>query len=180
MHTLRACVLRACALRISSRAARDRRALVPACKLAHTSFYAPALALAAAAAAHPFSRRARFPTLVIFAAGGGIATAAALVESPLGAPTHLGLPLRADVRLFYVAPNRASLALTEKFDGWAERYNVTVVPTTAGFMDAWDEDDSLVYDPATTAAIVLSEFFLSCFFFFVLHARLVAACMAPR
>jgi hypothetical protein len=34
---------------------------------------------------------------------------------------------------------------------------VQVVPSTAGFMDAWDGDNSLVYDPDTTAAIILSE-----------------------
>jgi NAD(P)H-flavin reductase len=95
--------------------------------------------------------------VVVFASGHGIATAAALLESPLGAPTHLSPKLRADVRVYYNAPNRASLCLTDRFNDWADQLNVAVVTTTNGFMDAWDGDDTLVYDPETTAAIILSE-----------------------
>ncbi|KAF6252479.1 hypothetical protein COO60DRAFT_1704250 [Scenedesmus sp. NREL 46B-D3] len=98
----------------------------------------------------------RFPTVIIFASGHGIATAAALLESPLGAPTHLSSTLRADVRVYYNAPNRASLCLTDRYERWATELKVEVVPTTNGFMDAWDGDDSLVYDPETTAAVILT------------------------
>ncbi|KAF8056346.1 psmg3 [Scenedesmus sp. PABB004] len=98
----------------------------------------------------------RFPTVVIFASGSGIATAAALLESPVGSSTHLAPALRSDVRLYYAAPNRASMCLAERFDAWAADLRVVTVPTTTGFMDAWDGDDTLVYDPEATAAIVLT------------------------
>lgn len=32
-----------------------------------------------------------------------------------------------------------------------------VVPTTVSFSDAWDGDDTLVYDPESTVAFILSE-----------------------
>lgn len=48
----------------------------------------------------------RFPTIVIFASGSGIATAAALIESPVGVCTHISPKLRGDVRVYYLAPNR--------------------------------------------------------------------------
>eukprot|EP00775_Hariotina_reticulata_P004579 gene4579-4833_t len=98
----------------------------------------------------------RYPTIVMFVSGAGIATAAALIESPLGVSTHLSPRLRSDIRVYYSTANRMSMCLTEKFDKWQEEYNVQVVPTTAGFMDAWDGDDTLVYDPDTTAAIILT------------------------
>jgi hypothetical protein len=34
---------------------------------------------------------------------------------------------------------------------------VQVVPTTVSFSDAWDGDDTLVYDPESTVAFILSE-----------------------
>eukprot|EP00878_Enallax_costatus_P008856 GHUV01009258.1.p1 GENE.GHUV01009258.1~~GHUV01009258.1.p1 ORF type:complete len:342 (+),score=68.56 GHUV01009258.1:752-1777(+) len=98
----------------------------------------------------------RYPTVVIFASGPGVATAAALIASPSGIATHLSPKLRSNVRLYYSAPNRTSLCLTDKFEAWEEQYGVLVVPTTSGFMDAWDGDDTLVYDPETTAAFILT------------------------
>eukprot|EP00879_Flechtneria_rotunda_P022233 GHRR01023459.1.p1 GENE.GHRR01023459.1~~GHRR01023459.1.p1 ORF type:complete len:333 (+),score=84.39 GHRR01023459.1:149-1147(+) len=98
----------------------------------------------------------RYPTIVMFASGAGIATATALIESPVGCSTHLSPRMRTDVRLYYAAPNRTSLCLTDRFESWQEQYNVTVIPTTSGFMDAWDGDDTLVYDPETTAAVILT------------------------
>jgi hypothetical protein len=61
--------------------------------------------------------------------------------------------------VYYNAPNRTSLCLTDSYERWAEELKVEVVPTTNGFMDAWDGDDTLVYDPETTAAVILSELF---------------------
>lgn len=55
-----------------------------------------------------------FPTIVIFASGSGIATAAAVIESPLGVSTHLSPAMRKDIRLYYAAPNRTSLCLTDR------------------------------------------------------------------
>ena len=45
----------------------------------------------------------------------------------------------------------------ELFSQWQEQYGVRVVITTRSFQDAFDGDDELVYDPETTAAIILSE-----------------------
>lgn len=59
--------------------------------------------------------------------------------------------------LFSLTPYRTSLCLTERWDQWQEQYGVQVVPTTASFSDAWDGDDTLVYDPDSTAAFILSE-----------------------
>jgi hypothetical protein len=98
----------------------------------------------------------RYPTVVIFASGAGIATASSLIESPIGASTHISPQLRSDVRLYYSAPNRTSLCLTDRFETWKEQFGVLVVPSTSGFMDAWDGDDTLVYDPEMTAAIILT------------------------
>lgn len=53
---------------------------------------------------------------------------------------------------------RTSLCLTDRFDRWQEQLGVQVVPTTSGFMDAWDGDDTLVYEPESTAAFILSEY----------------------
>ena len=48
----------------------------------------------------------RYPTIVIFASGSGIALASALIESPFGVSTHISPKLRGAVRLYYLAPNR--------------------------------------------------------------------------
>jgi hypothetical protein len=58
---------------------------------------------------------------------------------------------------FLLAPCRTSLCLTDRWEQWQEQLGVQVVPTTASFSDAWDGDDTLVYDPEATAAFILSE-----------------------
>lgn len=117
----------------------------------------------------------RFPTVIIFASGTGIATAAALIESPVGVGTHISPRLRQDVRLYYAAPNRTSLCLADRFEQWEEDYKVVVKPTTSGFMDAWDGDDTLVYDPENTAAVILSE----CSHPFTIKSRLSCIATMP-
>lgn len=62
-----------------------------------------------------------------------------------------------EVRKDIALTPRFGLCLACRFEKWKEEFNVQVVPTTAGFMDAWDGDDTLVYDPETTAALVLSK-----------------------
>ena len=52
---------------------------------------------------------------------------------------------------------RTSLCLTDRWEDWEEQLGVQVVPTTTSFMDAWDGDDTLVYEPESTAAFILSE-----------------------
>jgi hypothetical protein len=52
---------------------------------------------------------------------------------------------------------RTSLCLTDRWETWEELYGVQVIPTTVGFSDAWDGDDTLVYEPESTAAFILSK-----------------------
>jgi hypothetical protein len=54
-------------------------------------------------------------------------------------------------------PNEAAACFRDRFAGWAARGPVRVVVTTRGFGDAFDGDELLVYDPDTTAAVILSE-----------------------
>lgn len=55
------------------------------------------------------------------------------------------------------APNDASFLYRAAFERWAAAGPVRVVTSTRGFGDAFDGDDLLMYDPPTTAAIILSE-----------------------
>eukprot|EP00877_Chromochloris_zofingiensis_P007150 jgi/Chrzof1/2689/Cz11g25090.t1 len=96
----------------------------------------------------------RYPTLVLFVEGRGIATARALIESP-SSVTNLGLEFRQDVRMYYRAPNEASLCYKELIPHW-ESLGVTVHTTTSTLQDAFDDDDTLMYDPDYTGAIILT------------------------
>ncbi|KXZ46477.1 hypothetical protein GPECTOR_43g913 [Gonium pectorale] len=95
------------------------------------------------------------PTVVMFVSGRGIATARSLLESTPDV-LNLTLAFRRDVRVYYKAPNAASLVFRERFEDWESRGPVKVLTTTSSFQDAFDDDDSLMYDPATTGAIVLT------------------------
>lgn len=98
----------------------------------------------------------QFPTLVIFAEGKGIATAKALIETSNDA-NGLDLNFRQDVRLYYRAPNRDSLCFKDCYEDWETRHNCKVVyGTRDSFMELFDNDDSLMYEPETTAALVLT------------------------
>ena len=55
------------------------------------------------------------------------------------------------------APNEASFCYRDAFGAWPSIGPVRVVTTTRGFADAFDDDNLLMYDPDTTAAIILSE-----------------------
>jgi hypothetical protein len=114
----------------------------------------------------PFLGVYTYPTVLIFAAGAGIATAKALVEST----TQSGLTLTArdDTRLYYEAPVDKELVFASLFDEWAAKRKVKVRPavlTMAGeaehvvkgtVRDAFDADD-VAYDPALTCAVVLGD-----------------------
>jgi hypothetical protein len=52
-------------------------------------------------------------------------------------------------------PNEASVLFRDRFEAWAARGPVRVEVTTRGFGDAFDGDNKLVYEPESTAAIIL-------------------------
>lgn len=97
-----------------------------------------------------------YPTIVIFCEGQGIAAAKALVEAQ---PSEGGLnfPYREDVRLYYRAPNQDALCFRDELDEWESKYSCKVVTSTRGtFQDMFDDDDTLAYEPVSTAAIILT------------------------
>ncbi|KIZ07524.1 hypothetical protein MNEG_0437 [Monoraphidium neglectum] len=97
----------------------------------------------------------RFPTVVMFVSGpAGIASARALIESPPDT-ANLAPGLRQDIVVYYSVPNEAAVCFRERFEAWKELGNVRVEVTTRGFGDAFDGDMSLLYDPDSTAAIIL-------------------------
>lgn len=54
------------------------------------------------------------------------------------------------------ARNEDSLCYKELYEEWRERYNVVVATSTRDtFQEMFDDDDTLAYEPSTTAAIVL-------------------------
>lgn len=97
-----------------------------------------------------------FPTLVIFAEGKGIAGARALIEA--GSDAHgLDLEFRQDVRLYYRARNQDALLFKDLYETWESEHNCKVATgTRETFMDLFDEDDTLEYEPATTAALIFT------------------------
>lgn len=96
----------------------------------------------------------RYPTVVMFVTGAGIATAKALLESDTSVP-NLGLNFRDDVRMYYLAPNESSFVYRQHWDDWEER-GCKVLTTTRSFHDAFDDDQTLMYDPEATAAVILT------------------------
>lgn len=96
----------------------------------------------------------RYPTIVVFVDNSGIATARALITA-----TTRGLHtrMRSNVHVYYRAPNKASTCFANEFESWAEEYGVTVMVSTRDtFQEMFDDDDTLVYDPEGTAAIILT------------------------
>ena len=57
---------------------------------------------------------------------------------------------------FCQAPNEASLCFTEDFGHW-QQLGCSVVTTTKSFQEAFDDDETLTYNPEYTAAIILSK-----------------------
>lgn len=59
--------------------------------------------------------------------------------------------------MYYRAQNQASVCFADELDSWKELYGVNVIVSTRdSFQDMFDDDDTLLYDPETTAAIVLT------------------------
>eukprot|EP01026_Neomeris_dumetosa_P027358 TRINITY_DN22242_c0_g2_i2.p2 TRINITY_DN22242_c0_g2~~TRINITY_DN22242_c0_g2_i2.p2 ORF type:complete len:323 (-),score=55.88 TRINITY_DN22242_c0_g2_i2:5-973(-) len=96
-----------------------------------------------------------YPTIVMFVSGKGIASAKALIECSPDV-SSLNFKNRETTRLYYRAPNEASLIYKDLYEQWQEEHNVTVQTTTGTFLDAFDDDDTLVYDPLKTAAVILT------------------------
>ena len=56
------------------------------------------------------------------------------------------------------APNAASLLYTDEYEQWEQSFNLKVFTGTRDtFMDLFDDDETLTYEPETTAAIVLTD-----------------------
>ena len=55
------------------------------------------------------------------------------------------------------APNEDSLLFKELYEQWEEEHNCKVVTGTRDtFMDLFDDDDTLEYEPETTAALIMT------------------------
>jgi hypothetical protein len=117
----------------------------------------------------PLAGAFAYPTVVVFAAGSGIATARALLTAPPSA-SPLALHLRKSIVVYYRAESASSLVWRDQFDAWAAEAaagpggaprsgaptSVRVVASSRDtFADMFDDDDALEYDPAGTAALLL-------------------------
>lgn len=94
-----------------------------------------------------------YPTILICAEGQGIGTAKALIEN-----VHRGsldLKYRDDIRLYYKVPNEDSVCYDNLFELWEQEYGVKTIVHTSSFLDAFDDDDTLEYEPTSTAVISL-------------------------
>ena len=97
-----------------------------------------------------------YPLVVILAEGRGIAAAKALVEAGNDAG-GLCLGSRDQARLFYRVRNEEEACFTGSFERWERDFNVKATLTTGSFLDAWDADDELEYEPEGTAVVVFGD-----------------------
>lgn len=55
------------------------------------------------------------------------------------------------------APNEDSLLFKDRYQVWEDKHSCKVVTGTRDtFMDLFDDDDTLEYEPATTAALIMT------------------------
>jgi hypothetical protein len=55
------------------------------------------------------------------------------------------------------APNQEALCFRDELDQWEEKYHCKVITSTRDtFQEMFDNDDTLAYEPASTAAIILT------------------------
>eukprot|EP00891_Asterochloris_glomerata_P006684 jgi/Astpho2/6684/e_gw1.00101.62.1_t len=98
-----------------------------------------------------------YPTLIIFCEGQGIATAKALIEAT---PNSGGLlfNMRSEVRMYYrVRPHAATLCFKHLYGEWEQKHGCKVITSTRDtFEEMFDNDDTLTYEPSSTAAIILT------------------------
>lgn len=96
----------------------------------------------------------RYPTIVMFVNNEGIATARALITAEVDV---LQTSLRNNVHMYYKAPNKASMCFKDEFDSWESQYGVKIFTSTRDtFQEMFDDDDTLVYEPEGTSAILLT------------------------
>jgi len=95
-----------------------------------------------------------YPTVLLCAEGKGIGTAKAMIEASMGRG-GLDLTYRDDVRLYYKVPNEDSVCYSHLFETWEEEFGVKTVVHTSTFLDAFDDDDTLEYEPEQTAVVSL-------------------------
>lgn len=110
---------------------------------------------------------ARFPTILLFASGKGIAVAKSIIEAKDADVGSLSLGQREDIRLFYWEPEPSRVLFKDLFNNW-ENKRLKVRPavrTLSGgewnghvgsFLSLWDGDD-IEYDPECTAVVVCVE-----------------------
>lgn len=103
----------------------------------------------------PLSAMYMYPTLVLLVEGRGIAHARALLESADDGGPGLMLRYRRNVRMYYKAPNDASVCYKDRFEAWAQA-GCQVVTTTRDLQQAFDDDDTFAYEPERTGAIILT------------------------
>lgn len=97
-----------------------------------------------------------YPTVIVFVEGLGIAAAKALVSATPDS-VDMSAGMREDFTMYYRAPNEASLCFKDELEEWKEKYHVKVVTSTRdSFSDMFDDDDTLVYEPQGTVAIILT------------------------
>lgn len=106
----------------------------------------------------------RFPTILFFASGKGIAIAKAIIETKDADVGSLSLSMRDDIRLFYWSSEPSKVLYKDCFKKW-ENQNLkvrTAVGELSGqdwdghvgsFTSLWDEDD-IEYDPESTGVVV--------------------------
>eukprot|EP00270_Netrium_digitus_P020488 TRINITY_DN8469_c0_g1_i6.p1 TRINITY_DN8469_c0_g1~~TRINITY_DN8469_c0_g1_i6.p1 ORF type:complete len:389 (+),score=86.04 TRINITY_DN8469_c0_g1_i6:60-1226(+) len=114
----------------------------------------------------PIMFLSRFPTILIFALGPGIATAKALAEAKdVGS---LQIELRNECRIYVWAASPSALPYQEHFQEWEAKKKALHVRPIVGSVpegkvwegmvgslaSAFDQDDDLEYDPDKTAAII--------------------------
>jgi hypothetical protein len=55
------------------------------------------------------------------------------------------------------APNQAALCFSDLYEEWEQEYKCKVITSTRDtFSEMFDNDDTLEYEPASTAAVVLT------------------------
>ena len=75
------------------------------------------------------------------------------------ATPSMNFPSRDDTRIYYSAPNKASMCYKDEYPEWEKNANkkMRVFTTTSTLADAFDEDDTFAYEPTNTCAIILSK-----------------------
>ena len=104
----------------------------------------------------PIQHLYNYPTVLICAQGQGIGTAKALIEN-VSARGSLDLKYREDIRLYYKVPNDDSVCYEELFDLWESEFGVKTIVHTSSFLDAFDDDETLEYEPLSTALISMGD-----------------------